>query len=58
MRVWRPDGVDLPFILIWSTLLVAVEGFRQRRRVRQIRHARDADPVLVPVTPRGPAEPA
>lgn len=49
MRLWG-DRVDWFFILGWATTFVAVEGFRQRRRVRQVQHARDVDPVRVTIT--------
>lgn len=41
-------------VLVWATLLVALEGWRQHRRVRQVGHVRQADPVLVSVTGLGP----
>lgn len=43
-----------PFVLVWATVLVAAEGWRQHRRIRQVGHARRADPVLVTITGLGP----
>ena len=37
-------------VLVWATLLVSVESWRQHRRVRRVRHVREADPVLVAIT--------
>lgn len=55
MRLWG-DRVDWFFILGWATTFVAVEGFRQRRRVRQVQHARDVDPVRVTITRLAPRQ--
>ena len=43
-------------VLVWATLLVAVESWRQHRRVRRVRHVREADPVLVAITGYGQEE--
>lgn len=44
----------LPLVMVWATGLVGIEAVRQHRRVRTVRHVRDARPVLVTITNLGP----
>lgn len=47
---FTPLFVDPFAALMLPTLLVGVQAWGERRRARRVRHAQDADPVLVQIT--------